>query len=84
MRISVQVRAPVSPDYQERWERSVYLEPTDRPISVFFDDMTPIGMTQTYRPALTSVRSIVFAVERTNTQAGTSGRIWFRNIRLGR
>ena len=84
MRVSVQVRAPVNPGYQERWERSVYVEPTDRPISVFFDDMTPIGTTQTYRPALPNVRSIVFAVERTNTKAGTSGRIWFRNIRLER
>jgi hypothetical protein len=84
MRVSVQLRAPVNPNYQERWERSVYLEPTDRPISVFFDDMTPIGTTQTYRPQLPNVRSIVFAVDRTNTNAGTSGRIWFRNIRFER
>ena len=84
MRVSVQLRAPVNPDYQERWERSIYLEPTDRPVSVFFDDMTPIGKTQTYRPPLPNVRSIVFAVDRTNTRAGTSGRIWLRNIRLER
>jgi hypothetical protein len=84
MRISVQVRAPVNPDYQERWERSVYLEPTDRQISIFFDDMTPIGATQTFRPSVAAVRSIVFAVERTNTAAGTSGRIWLRNVRLER
>jgi hypothetical protein len=84
MRVSVQLRAPVNQNYQERWERSIYLEPTDQPISVFFDDMTPIGTTQTYRPPLPNVRSIVFAVERTNTKAGTSGRIWFRNIRLER
>ena len=66
---------PSIPDYQERWERSVYLEPTDRQISVFFDDMTPIGATQTFRPPRSAVRSIVFAVDRTNTAAGTSGRI---------
>jgi hypothetical protein len=84
MRISVQLRAPVNPDYQERWERSVYLEPTDRKVSVFFDDMTPVGTTQTYRPPLPKVQSIVFAVERTNTKAGTSGRLWLRDIRLER
>ena len=84
MRVSVQLRAPVNPDYQERWERSVYLEPTDRAISVFFDDMMPIGTTQTYRPPLPNVRSIVFAIDRTNTQAGTSGRVWLRNVRLER
>jgi len=84
MRVSVQLRAPVNPDYQERWERSVYLDQTDRAISVFFDDMMPIGTTQTYRPPLPNVRSIVFAIDRTNTQAGTSGRIWLRNVRLER
>ena len=56
MRISVQLRAPVNPGFQERWQRSVYLEPTDRPISVFFDDMTPVGATQTVRPPLSAVR----------------------------
>jgi len=62
----------------------VYLEPTDRQISIFFDDMTPIGATQTFRPSLAAVRGIVFAVDRTNTAAGTSGRIWLRNVRLER
>ena len=84
MRISVQLRAPVNPDFQERWERSVYLEPTDRSISVFFDDMTPVGATQTVRPPRSAVRSIVFVVDRTNTQAGTSGRIVLRSVGLER
>jgi hypothetical protein len=84
MRISVQVRAPINPDYQERWERSVYLGPEDRSISVFFDDMTPVGAARTIRPSLAEVQSIVFVVERTNTAAGTSGRIWLRNVRLER
>jgi hypothetical protein len=84
MRISVQVRAPVNPDYQERWERSVYLDSTDRQVSIFFDDMTPVGATQTFRPMVSAVRSIVFAVDRTNTAAGTSGRIWLKNVRLER
>jgi hypothetical protein len=84
MRVSVQLRAPVNPDLQERWERSVYLEPDDRRITVFFDDMLPIGATQTPRPPLAAVQSIIFAVDRTNTQAGTSGRIALRAVRLER
>ena len=46
--------------------------------------MMPVGATQTYRPPLPNVRSIVFVVDRTNTQAGTSGRIWLSNVRLER
>jgi hypothetical protein len=84
MRISVQLRAPVNPDFQERWERSVYLEPTDRVISVSFDDMTPVGITRATPPPLSAVRSIVFVIDRTNTEAGTSGRIALRSARLER
>jgi hypothetical protein len=84
MRISVQLRAPVNPDFQERWERSVYLEQDDRRITVFFDDMTPVGETRTSPLPLAAVRSIVFVVDRTNTAAGTSGRIALRAVRLER
>jgi hypothetical protein len=84
MRISVQLRAPVNPDFQERWERSVYLDPEDRATTIFFDEMTPIGATPSERPRLAAVHSLVFVVDRTNTQAGTSGRIALRAIRLER
>ena len=46
--------------------------------------MTPVGATQTVRPPRSGVRSIVFVVDRTNTQAGTSGRIVLRSVALER
>jgi hypothetical protein len=84
MRLSVQLRAAVSPTEQERWQRSVYLEPDDHEITVFFDDVSPIGTTRTFQPPLADVVSIVFAIDTTNTSPGTSGRVWLRNVRLER
>jgi hypothetical protein len=82
MRLSVQLRAAVSPTEQERWQRSIYLEPTDREITVFFDDFSPIGTTRTFKPPLADVGSIVFAIDTTNTSPGTSGRVWLGKVRL--
>jgi hypothetical protein len=84
MRLSVQLRAAVSATEQERWQRSVYLEPDEREITVFFDDVSPIGTTRTFQPPLMNIVSIVFAIDTTNTSPGTSGRVWLRNVRLER
>ena len=84
MRLSVQLRVAVSPTEQARWQRSVYLEPDEREITVFFDDVSPIGTTRTFQPPLADVASIVFAIDTTNTRPGTSGRVWLRNVRLER
>jgi hypothetical protein len=84
MRLSIQLRVVVSPTEQERWQRSVYIEPADREITVFFDDVSPIGTTRTFRPPLAEVSSIVFAIDTTNTRPGTSGRVWLRSVRLAK
>ena len=82
MRVSVQLRAAVSPSEDERWQRSVYVDPTAREQTIFLDDVSPIGATRTYRPPLAAVHSIVFAVDTTNTRPGTSGRVWVSEVRL--
>jgi hypothetical protein len=82
MRVSVQLRAAVSPAEDERWHRSVYVDTTDREQTVYFDDVTPIGVTRTYRPPLAAVHSIVLAIDTTNTKPGASGRLWIRNVQL--
>jgi hypothetical protein len=82
MRLSVQLRVAVSATEQERWRRSVYLEPSEREMTVFFDDVSPIGVTRTFQPPLADVRNIMFAIDTTNTSPGTSGRVWLRNLRL--
>ena len=50
----------------------------------FFDDMTPVGQTQTERPPLERVRNLIFVVDTTNTKPGVSGRIWLKAVRLER
>ena len=79
MRLSVQVRAD---DGSERWARSVYLDASDQEHTVFFDDMVPMGQTRTLKPALSSVRSLLFVVDTTNTKPGASGRVWMKRAAL--
>ena len=84
MRISVQLRAAVTPPQDDRWQRSVYLDTVGRGQTVYFDDFTPIGVTSTSRPPLAAVHSLVFAIDTTNTKPGSSGRVWIKNVALQR
>jgi hypothetical protein len=81
LRMRVQLRVPGNGD---RWQRSVYLDETDRQHTVEFDDMTPIGVTRTPRPALDAVRDLMFAIDTTHAKPGSSGRIWFTSVELTR
>jgi hypothetical protein len=84
MRISVQVRAEVEGAAPERWERSVFVDSTERSKTVRFDRMTPVGRTHTPAPPLHGVRAIMFVVDTTNTKPGASGRLWFGDVGLVR
>jgi hypothetical protein len=84
MRISVQLRVSVPGAPDERWQRSVYLDPAERPHMVRFADMIAVGQTRSPRPPLSEVHSLVFAVELTNTRPGASGRIWIPGAALER
>ena len=84
MRISVQVRAEFAGAPSKRWQRSVYLDPTESEHTVSFADMDPVGTTDTDRVIPESTRAIMFIVDTTNTMPGASGRIWFKNVRLER
>jgi hypothetical protein len=44
--------------------------------------MVPVGETRTVRPALAGVRSLLFAVDTTNTKPGTSARFWIKSAAL--
>lgn len=83
MRLSVQLRVPGG-QQGERWHRSVYLDTTARDISVYFDDLTPRGVTTRRRPVLSLVDSVLFVVDTVNTTLGGSGRIWIDNVRYAR
>ena len=78
MRLSVQLRA----GEKARWQRSVYVDTTARERTVFFDDLTPIGGTETWKPPPNDVRSILFVIDTTHTKPGSSGRVWIKSAAL--
>jgi hypothetical protein len=83
MRVSVQLRNWAKPE-PERWQRSVYVDTFEQERTVFFDDLTPVGVTRTWKPAPEEIRSVIFTIDTTNTKPGTSGRVWLRNVNLQR
>lgn len=84
MRVSVQARVHVNGRQAERWQRSIYVDDTERSLSVFFADMTPVGQTQTSRPPSVNIRNLMFIVDTTNTRPGASGNLWLKDVRLER
>lgn len=84
MRVSIQVRAAVPGVAPERWQRSIYVDATERERSVVFSEMTPVGRTHTASVPAADVRDLMFIVDTTNTAPGHSGRLWIRNVRLER
>jgi hypothetical protein len=83
MRISVQLRV-ATPGDGERWHRSVYLDDTAREVTVFFDGMTPRGVTSQRRPPLSDVRDVLFVIDTVNTKPGTSGVLWIDEVKYGK
>ena len=82
MRISVQLRAPREGGEAERWQRSVYVAATSEERVVYFDEVAPIGETQTLNPTLDRVRSLLFVIDPVNTRRESSGRIWIKRAAL--
>lgn len=83
MRLSVQFREPAE-EADHRWQRSVYLDTEPREITVYFDDLRPVGMTPRDLPTLAHVDSILFVVDMVNTLLGGNGRIWIDDVRYAR
>ena len=81
MRVSVQIRTKAGAG--ERWHRSVYLDTTPRDVTVFFDDMTPIGATSTRRPVLEQVDRVLWVVDTVNARPGASGQVWIDDVKYG-
>jgi hypothetical protein len=79
MRVSVQARKP---DTGERWQRSIFLDTEARDVVVRFADMTPIGSSGTFDPALAD--TLLFVVDETNTAPGTAGHFTIENLRIER
>ena len=81
MRLAVQLRVPGGL-VGERWQRTVYLDETPRPVTVYFDEMTPQGGASAARPVLSKVASVLFVVDTVHAALGSSGQVWLDDIRL--
>jgi hypothetical protein len=75
-RLSIQLRAEVEPRNVQRWQRSVYVDPVPRNITLFLDDFRAVGPAAAGTAPVARVRSVVFAIDVTNTAAGAAGQVW--------
>jgi hypothetical protein len=82
LRLAVQLRGGAGG--AERWTRSVFVDRFDQERTVYFDELTPVGATETWKPPLESIRSVLFVIDTTNTKPGASGRIWIKHVELQR
>lgn len=78
MRVSVQLRAP-DETRDRRWRRSVYLDGTEQTITVFFDEMTPVGDVSGSLE-LQAVRDLLFVIDTVNSRPGSSGQVWLDEV----
>jgi len=83
-RLPVQLRAPREGGQSDRWQRSIYVAPTNEERIVDFEDVSPLGQSQTLKPPLDLVRSLLFVVDPGNTKRESSGRIWIKKATLER
>jgi hypothetical protein len=83
MRMSVQLREPDG-ETGKRWHRSVYLDGSPRPITVYFDELRATEVTSNPLPSLEKVESILFVVDTVNTPVGASGTLWIDDVQYGR
>ena len=81
MRLAVQLRLSDESSI-ERWQRSVYLDESFREITVFFDQMKPIGQTNIKRFRLMDARALLFVIDTLNTRTGTPGAVSLKNVRV--
>jgi hypothetical protein len=83
MRMSVQLRVSDERHPLHRWQRSVYVDTTERQSTLFLNQFTAVAGSEPH-PPLDRVDSVMFVVDTTNTRPGSSGRIWLRAAVLGR
>ncbi len=83
MRLSVQVRL-VDGTVERRWQRSVYLAPDPREITIGFADMRAAGTgaREPFSPA--GIHSLLFVVDSVNARPGDRGVAWVEGLRTER
>jgi len=82
MRLSVQLRTPGGQG--QRWQRSVYLDQTQRTLDLPFSDFRPEGSTNSAAPVLPDVNSVLFVIDTVNTRIGSNGQIQLDDVKYVR
>jgi hypothetical protein len=81
MRLSVQIRV-VTAGEGKRWQRSIYLDESDRDIVIPFAEMTAVGALASGPPEVANVRTILWVADTVNTTRGSSGRFLLDQVRF--
>ncbi len=81
MRLSVQIRV-ITAGEGKRWQRSIYLDESDRDIVIPFADMTAVGTLASGPPDVANVRTILWVADTVNTVRGTTGRFLLDQVRF--
>jgi hypothetical protein len=80
-RVSLQVKLPRG--NAVRWRRSVYLDQTERTITVGLPEFEPADVVTTSRPNVTPLQSVLFVLDTLNSTTGSSGTLWISRVSLG-
>ncbi|NQW03693.1 MAG: CehA/McbA family metallohydrolase [Acidobacteria bacterium] len=81
MRVSIQVRLPIGPD-GERWQRSVYVGPTSRTVTLRLEEFEPTNANTSRRPIVARLESLLVVVDTWHTSPGTVGTVWVSRVSL--
>ncbi len=81
MRLSVQIRV-VTAGEGKRWQRSIYLDESDRDIVIPFAEMTAAGAIASGPPEVANVRTILWVADTVNATRGSSGRFLLDQVRF--
>lgn len=81
MRLSLQLRDGAA-GAGARWRRSVFLDEAPRDVTVWLNEMAPVGDAGRYRPDLVRIDALLFVVDTVNTRPGSSGTVYLDDIRL--
>lgn len=73
MRVSVQLRSPAGGGAGERWRRSVFIDTTERSITIPLDEFRRVPGTRSVLDRA-AVDSLLFVVDTVNAEPGSSGR----------
>jgi hypothetical protein len=85
MRAWLQLRAPAAALAEgERWGASFYADGTEREVTVFFDELAPVGVTASVQPALERIDSLLFVADTVNSQPGAENTLRVSGLTLAR